>query len=104
MFEHVVFHGAVEEQENIQTKGVINFGGGKSQKKRKENMKAATVNIKKAWGSNKRCSQRMEEVQNKEKHGRGNAYMDPTHRIKGMLILNGKNFLLIYSLTLSCRI
>lgn len=35
MFEHVVFHGAVEEQENIQTKGVINFGGGKSQKKRK---------------------------------------------------------------------
>lgn len=38
--------------------------------KTKENMKAATVNIKKAWGSNKRCSQRMKEVQNKEKHGR----------------------------------
>lgn len=35
MFEHVAFHGAVEEQENIQTKGVINFWGGKSQKKRK---------------------------------------------------------------------
>lgn len=33
-------------------------------------MKAATVNIKKAWSSNKRCSQRMEEVQNKEKDGR----------------------------------
>ena len=68
MFEHVVFHGAVEEQENIQTKGVINFGGGKSQKKRK--YESSHCKHKKAWGSNKRCSQRMEEVQNKEKDGR----------------------------------
>lgn len=31
------------------------------------------------------------------------AYMDPTHRKEWLLILNGKNFLLIYSLTLSIQ-
>jgi hypothetical protein len=34
----------------------------------------------------------------------GRAYMDPTHRKKRSLILNGKSFLLVYSLTLSFRI
>lgn len=41
---------------------------------------------------------------NTKKHKDGNAYMDPTHREKGSFILNGKNFFLVYSLTLPFRI
>lgn len=71
--------------------------------KRKENMKAATVSIRRLGAPIKDVHREWKKLKIKKNMGE-NAYMDPTHRIKGMLILNGKNFLLIYSLTLSCRI